>query len=132
MTSQLSPFLRRARRAGAAALLLVSLIGLGTYGPGPAGAAPTVTATIAAPPLAAPRTVAAPADAGDPHPGIIPAPNSGPRPQDEGERGGWLQSALFFILCGALVLIGLLIWRESRRKLARQRQVDPPAVPSQP
>ncbi len=51
---------------------------------------------------------------GSPH--IIPQPNAGRAPRDAGERGGWMQEALFGLLCAVLVLIGLLIWRDSRRK----------------
>lgn len=55
----------------------------------------------------------------DPNPGIIPAPNSGQAPQDAGDRGGWTQSVLFFLLCGAILLIFLLAWRDSRVKRRR-------------
>jgi hypothetical protein len=53
-------------------------------------------------------------------PDIIPMPNSGQAPRDAGERGGWMQEALFFSICGAIAGLGGLAWRDSRRKRRRQ------------
>lgn len=50
--------------------------------------------------------------------GIIPRPNSGVAPQDAGDRGGALQTALFLGMVGGIALIGGLIYRESKK--ARQ------------
>lgn len=87
---------------------------------GVATAPATLAAGASAFPASAPAEAASPettlAPVGDPNPGIIPAPNSGTAPSDAGERGGWMQSALFVLLCGAIILMGLLVWRESRRK----------------
>lgn len=55
-------------------------------------------------------------------PRSIPRPDSGQAPRDSGERGGSQQELLFYLLCGSLVVLALLIWRDSRRKLrARAR-----------
>lgn len=53
---------------------------------------------------------------------IIPQPNSGRAPESAGDPGGWLQVSLFFLICGAIVLIVLAVWWQSRRK--RQRRED--------
>lgn len=58
-----------------------------------------------------PATTLAPEDAPD----IIPRPNTGSAPVDAGDRGGSLQSALFVVVIGGIVLIGALVTRESRR-----------------
>jgi hypothetical protein len=50
---------------------------------------------------------------------IIPKPNAGRAPSSAGDRGGSLQSVLFFGICGAMLLIGGLAWREGRRNRAR-------------
>ena len=58
---------------------------------------------------------------------MIPEPNTGMEPQSPGDPGGWLQVSLFFLICAAIVVIGLAVWWTSRR--ARQRRseagVDP-------
>lgn len=94
-----------------------------------AGAQPPETTT---PPVAStlsPRGSTVPTQ-----PSIIPAPNSGEAPADAGERGGALQGALFFLVCGGIVLLFLLVWRDSRRKRRAQgrlagRRADTPAGP---
>jgi hypothetical protein len=50
---------------------------------------------------------------------MIPRPNSGVAPQDIGDRGGAAQLALMVATFGGVVLIGLLVVRESRRARAR-------------
>lgn len=45
---------------------------------------------------------------------IIPQPNSGSEPEDAGDRGGALQTALFIGLVGAIVVAGAFIVRQSR------------------
>jgi len=45
--------------------------------------------------------------------GIIPKPNGGVAPTDSGDRGGAAQIALFFIMLGAVSLIGFLAYRSS-------------------
>lgn len=55
-----------------------------------------------------------------PTPNIIPMPNSGRPPRDAGERGGAWQEGLFFVMCGAVLGIGGLIWRDSRKKRRKQ------------
>jgi hypothetical protein len=42
-------------------------------------------------------------------------PNQGMEPQDAGDPGGWLQQSLFFLICGGIVVIALLVWRSSSR-----------------
>ncbi len=49
-------------------------------------------------------------------------PNQGMDPQSPGDPGGWLQQSLFFLICGAIVVIALLVWRSSHR--ARSRRSD--------
>ena len=58
-------------------------------------------------------------------PHIIPRPNSGRAPSDPGERGGWMQEALFFAMCAAIVLMAGLVWRDSRKKRRAQGRLAP-------
>lgn len=51
---------------------------------------------------------------------IIPGPNEGSEPQDPGDPGGWLQVSLFFLVCGAILVIVGAVWLSSRR--ARRAQ----------
>ncbi len=51
---------------------------------------------------------------------IIPKPNSGKAPETAGDPGGWLQVSLFFLICAAVIVIVLAVWRQSRR--ARERR----------
>ncbi|MPY92031.1 MAG: hypothetical protein GEV08_02905 [Acidimicrobiia bacterium] len=118
-------------RVCAAALLVASVVALGVVAPRAASAGPVQANGAAATGLAAAglaqpaTTTVSPGDAG---PGIIPEPNSGHAPRDSGDRGGWMQAALFFVICGALLLIGLLVWRESRRKRGAGRSGRPAAT----
>lgn len=49
-------------------------------------------------------------------------PNEGMEPQDPGDPGGWLQSSLFFIVCGAVILLALGVsWRS--RQIRQRRRV---------
>ena len=48
-------------------------------------------------------------------PSIIPRPNSGVEPQDAGDRGGALQTALFVAILVAVVGAGAYVVRQSRR-----------------
>ena len=67
-----------------------------------------------------------------PSPPIIPEPNTGHEPRDPGDRGGWWQEALFFIMCGAMLFIGGLVWRDSRRQRRRQGRLADRADASRP
>ncbi len=83
----------------------------------------TTATTPAATPGAAPVTARVPTTLqpmAAPTPHIIPMPNSGRPPRDAGERGGAWQEALFFLVCGAVLGIGGLIWRDSRKKRRKQ------------
>ena len=51
---------------------------------------------------------------------IIPKPDSGREPEHPGDRGGWQQITLFFLLIAAIALIALVVWWRSR--VARQRR----------
>lgn len=51
---------------------------------------------------------------------IIPQPNSGSEPEDAGDRGGALQTALFIGLVGAIVVVGAVIVRQSRAARAER------------
>ena len=57
-------------------------------------------------------------------------PNQGMEPQSAGDPGGWLQQSLFFVVCGAIVVISLLVWRSSRDARARRTSAgqDPGAL----
>ncbi len=55
-----------------------------------------------------------------PVPHIIPRPNSGTPPTDAGDRGGWLQGTIFFIICAGVLVIGALVVRESRKARAER------------
>ncbi|MFN0030071.1 MAG: hypothetical protein ACKV2O_23185, partial [Acidimicrobiales bacterium] len=46
-------------------------------------------------------------------------------PRDPGDRGGWWQESLFFLMCGAVLFIGTLVWRDSRRARRRQGRLGP-------
>ncbi len=50
-----------------------------------------------------------------PTPDIIPKPNQGVAPQDAGDRGGALQTALFVGILAGVGGIGAWVWRQSRR-----------------
>ncbi len=58
---------------------------------------------------------------------IIPKPNTGRAPASASDPGGWLQVSLFFLICGAILLIGLGVWWQSRRTRRRREDagVDP-------
>jgi hypothetical protein len=70
------------------------------------------------PPL--PSTTIPPDETQVPIPRIIPLPNSGHKPADPGDPGGFLQVSLFFFICGAIVLlVGLAFldgWRKKHRR----------------
>ncbi|MDE0803604.1 MAG: hypothetical protein OSA99_09805 [Acidimicrobiales bacterium] len=78
----------------------------------------------------APPAIAAPAGDGDApvttlgqQPeggGIIPRPDSGTEPEDAGDRGGALQTVLFVVMLGGVVVIAGLVVRESRRARANR------------
>jgi hypothetical protein len=57
-------------------------------------------------------------------------PNQGMEPQDAGDPGGWLQQSLFFLICGGIVVITLLVWRSSHRARTRRTAAgqDPVAL----
>ncbi|CAN5540935.1 hypothetical protein BH10ACT3_BH10ACT3_19760 [soil metagenome] len=50
----------------------------------------------------------------------ITKPDQGADPVDAGDPGGWLQVSLFYLICGAIIAIAVLVWYNSRR--ARQRR----------
>ena len=60
----------------------------------------------------------------------LPKPNRGMEPQDAGDPGGWLQTSLFFLICGAIVVIVGLVWWSSRRARLRREAagLDPVSV----
>jgi hypothetical protein len=90
-----------------ATLALVSVLALG----GLAGTAATASAQTDG----QVTTTTAP-QGGD----IIPQPNSGAEPEDAGDRGGALQTALFIGLVGAIVVVGAVIVRQSRKARAER------------
>ena len=60
----------------------------------------------------------------------LPKPNRGMVPQDAGDPGGWLQTSLFFIICGGIVVIVGAVWWSSRRARLRREAagLDPAQV----
>lgn len=94
-----------------AALTLAVVLGVGWAGP--VAAAPSATSTTG---QEQPTTTAPAPESG----GIIPEPNSGVAPQDAGDRGGALQTVLFAVICGGVLLIGALVVRESRAARAKR------------
>jgi len=61
---------------------------------------------------------------------IIPKPNSGHEPEHPGDRGGWQQITLFFLLIAALATITGLVWWSSRRARRRREEagLDPLSI----
>jgi len=61
---------------------------------------------------------------------IIPLPNSGHKPIDAGDRGGWQQITLFFAICAVIIGIAAFVWLRSRRARAQRRAAghDPVAM----
>lgn len=51
---------------------------------------------------------------------IIPQPGTGTEPEDAGDRGGALQTALFFGIVGAVVVMGAVVVRQSRKARAER------------
>jgi hypothetical protein len=88
--------------------------------PGLEVAAPVAGRLAAAQQPPAPTTSIAPDETLVPIPRIIPLPNSGHKPADAGDPGGFLQVSLFFFICGAIVLICGLIYLDARRKKRRR------------
>jgi hypothetical protein len=63
---------------------------------------------------------------------IVERPNTGQEPDDPGDRGGWLQISLFWLIMLALATIGLLAWRDSKKKRARRAPNSRPPAPPAP
>jgi hypothetical protein len=94
------------------ASILIAVVGVAAFA-GPSGAqAPTTTVV----PLPAPAQQA---------PSIIPLPNSGHEPVVEGDPGSFAQYAVLFGTMGSMVLIALLVRRESKKKAANKTPVPP-------
>ena len=90
------------------ALLLGSPLGAPAAAATPRGDAPVTTAPV--------TTLDEQPEGG----GIIPRPDSGVEPDDAGDRGGALQTVLFVVVVGGIVLIIGLVVRESRRVRAER------------
>ncbi|HTN99547.1 MAG TPA: hypothetical protein VL068_02630 [Microthrixaceae bacterium] len=60
----------------------------------------------------------------------VTRPNQGMEPQDAGDPGGWLQSSLFFIICGAVIVMCCIVWYQSRnaREKRQAAGLDPVSV----
>ena len=89
---------------------------------------PGASPVTAAPPPTVTATDSTRPAVGAPIPNIIPEPNSGRAPRDPGDRGGWWQEALFFLMCAAVLLIAGLVWAESRRARRRQGRLPGPST----
>lgn len=48
-------------------------------------------------------------------------PNEGMEPQSPGDPGGWLQSSLFFIVCGAVILMTIGVSLRARKLRASRK-----------
>jgi len=105
------------RLLAAAALAAVVLVGALTAG---IDAPPATAQTIPTTPTPSPTpTTTLPVDSGDRS--VIPAPNTGRKPTDAGDRGGWAQLALFGIMAaGSLVIFGRVLWAGHQRSRANQ------------
>jgi hypothetical protein len=81
---------------------------------GPVGTTePTLEPTSEPPPTQPPGGV--PGD-------IIPDPSDpGPEPDDPGDRGGWLQLSVLLLIVVAILVMVLLVWRESRARRSGDR-----------
>ncbi len=57
----------------------------------------------------------------------IQRPNMGMKPLSPTDPGGWLQVSLFFLICGAIILIAVAVWSSSRKKRIRREEagLDP-------
>lgn len=121
------------RIAAAVTVLFVLLLG-GAALATPSGAGP-IAAEAAQTQPGQPTPSTTPATTPLTTPRIVPQPNSGRAPRDSGERGGFQQNLVFAMICFGLVVIGLLIWRDSRRKLAARAAAHsgrtPPPVSAQ-
>lgn len=51
---------------------------------------------------------------------IIPKPNSGVAPTDAGDRGGGLQTVVFFLVIGGTAFMAFLVWRQSKKARAER------------
>lgn len=100
---------RRGRYVGLVAALALSALALGLSPMLAPGAGAQAGATTTTDPVDNRRF-------GD----IIPKPNSGKAPETAGDPGGWLQVSLFFLICAAVIVIALAVWRQSRK--ARERR----------
>jgi hypothetical protein len=127
--------MHRTPRSPRRALLALAVTALAALTLGVLGTAVPAGAADASP--AAPSVAAAGAEPGDttttlPRDNrqlgdIIPKPNSGADPTSPGDPGGWLQVSLFFLICGAiLVMAGLVVFQSTRaRRRREQAGLDP-------
>jgi len=103
----------------ATVLMLAIVSASAVFGGSPAGASPNAAAGSAT------AAFQGEPDSGQPGAGngtrIISRPNSGQRPTSPGDRGGSLQSLLFFGVMAGIVFLALLAYRDARRAQARRR-----------
>lgn len=57
----------------------------------------------------------------------ITRPNEGMEPQNPGDPGGWLQSSLFFLVCGAVILMAIAVSFRARKLRSDRKEagLDP-------
>ncbi len=53
--------------------------------------------------------------------GIIPLPNSGVAPQAPGDRGGWAQVTLFFLILTGMCVVFFMATRSARQRTRAKR-----------
>jgi hypothetical protein len=99
--------LRLLAAAALAAAVLVGALAAGVDAPPATAQATTPTSTTL------------PVDSGDRS--VIPAPNTGRKPTNAGDPGGWAQLALFGIMAaGSLIIFGRVLWAGHQRSRANQ------------
>jgi hypothetical protein len=113
------------RRPALCAGLVVALLAIGVLVGVPTAAAGDGTGDEPPAPTTLPQL---PEDAGR----IIKHPNYGHEPTHPGDRGGWQQELIAGLMFVGLVVIGGLIWRESRRRRPHPAAVGRPGVPGGP
>ena len=61
-------------------------------------------------------------DADSPVGQIIPKPNSGAAPEEPGDRGGYLQVGLLYLMLAVIALGALHLWRQSKKLRATRAE----------
>ena len=94
------------------------LLSVAPFGLARASAADTPTDTVVTTTMVSPDSTFAYDLVNDPSECINsnPRPNCGKKPQSSGDRGGWMQYTVFFVMLGAVGFIGTVIGRNVVRR----------------